>query len=61
MAKVLRCAHIGPDTNCQFKATGETNEEILQQVAQHAAEAHGIKEVPDELVQKALANIKEAD
>lgn len=59
MAKVLRCAHIGPDTNCQFEATGDTNEEILQQVAKHAAEVHGLKEVPDELVQKALSNIQE--
>lgn len=57
MAKVLRCKHIGPDLNCQFEARGETEEEILQQVAKHAMEEHGFKEIPDELVQAALANI----
>jgi predicted small metal-binding protein len=59
MAKVLRCKHIGPDSNCQFEARGKTNEEILGQVAKHAKEVHGIDEVSDDLVQKALANIRE--
>ena len=57
MAKVLRCKHIGPDLNCQFAARGETEDEILQQVAKHAMEVHEFKEIPDELVQAALANI----
>lgn len=57
MAKVLRCKHIGPDLNCQFEARGKTEEEILQQVAKHAMEVHAFKEIPDELVQEALANI----
>jgi predicted small metal-binding protein len=59
MAKVLRCKHIGPDLNCQFEARGQTEDEILQQVAQHAMEVHEFKEIPDELVQAALANISE--
>lgn len=59
MAKVLRCKHIGPDKHCLFEAHGETNEEILQQVAVHAKEEHGIEEVTDELVQAALSNITE--
>ena len=59
MAKVLRCKHIGPDANCQFEARGKTNDEILEQVAKHAKEVHGINEVSDDLVQKALANIRE--
>lgn len=57
MAKVLRCRHIGPDANCQFKATGDTKEEILAQVAEHARDYHGIETVPPELVEKALAAI----
>ena len=57
MAKVLRCRHIGPDANCEFAARGETEEEILQQVAAHAASDHGISEVPQELIDKALAAI----
>ena len=59
MAKVLRCKDIGPDANCQFEARGDTNEEILQQVAEHATSVHGLSEVPDELVQSALANIQD--
>jgi predicted small metal-binding protein len=56
---VLRCKHIGPDANCQFEARGNTEEEILQQVAEHATTVHGLSEIPDELVQSALANIQE--
>jgi predicted small metal-binding protein len=59
MAKVLRCKHIGPDLNCQFEARGNTEDEILQQVAKHAMEVHNFEEIPDELVQAALANITE--
>ena len=59
MAKVLRCKHIGPDLNCQFEAHGNTEDEILQQVAKHAMEVHNFEEIPDELVQAALANITE--
>lgn len=61
MAKVLRCKHIGPDLNCQFEARGTTEDDILQQVAEHAMDVHGFKEIPDELVQAALANISEED
>ena len=57
MAKVLRCKHIGPDLNCQFEARGKNEDEILNQVAKHAMEVHGFEEIPDELVQTALANI----
>ena len=61
MAKVLRCRHIGPDANCQFAAKGETEDEILTQVAAHAKEHHGIDEVPQELIDKALAAIVSED
>lgn len=57
MAKVLRCRHIGPDANCQFSARGETEEEILQQVAEHAKTQHGIDTVDQALIDKALAAI----
>ena len=59
MAKVLRCKHIGPDTNCTFEARGATTDDILQQVAAHAGAVHGIKKVTPELVEKAQANIRE--
>ena len=59
MAKVLHCSHIGPDSSCAFTARGETEDEILQQVAAHARDEHQIEEVPQELVDKALAAISE--
>lgn len=61
MAKVLRCKHIGPDANCKFMAVGETEKDILEQVAAHAKDAHGLSEVPPELVQAALSKITEED
>ncbi len=61
MVKMLRCKHIGPDANCQFVAQGETNEEILLQVAEHAKSVHGMSEVSQELIQTALANIQDED
>jgi len=61
MAKVLRCKHIGPDANCEFMAVGETEEDILKQVAAHAKDTHGLSEVPPELVQAALSKITEQD
>lgn len=61
MTKVLQCKHIGSDTDCTFEARGETQDDIPQQVAVHAKEVHGINEVTDELVQAALANIKDED
>lgn len=61
MAKVLRCKHIGPDANCQFIARGDTEQDILQQVAAHAKSDHGLAEVPPELVQAALSKITEEE
>ncbi len=60
MAKILRCKHIGPDTNCQFEAKGETEDEILKQVAEHASGVHGITEITPELVEKARQNMQDA-
>lgn len=61
MPKVLRCKHIGPDANCKFVAVGKTEKEILEQVAAHTKDVHGLSEVPPELVQAALAKITEED
>lgn len=61
MPKVLRCKHIGPDANCKFVAVGKTEKEILEQVAAHTKDSHGLSEVPPELVQAALSKITEED
>ena len=57
MAKKMNCRDVGPD--CDFVARGETEEEIMGQVAEHARTAHGIEEVPRELAEKAKAAIKD--
>ena len=36
----------------------ETEEDILEQVARHAREDHGLTEVPEELVHQVLANLR---
>ena len=57
MAKTLCCKDVGVD--CDFVAHGETEAEIMAQVAEHARSAHGFEEVPAELAEKARAAIRE--
>jgi predicted small metal-binding protein len=55
-AKRIACAEIVPD--CPFTASAATEEELLQQVAAHAAHDHGITEITPELAAKVKAAIK---
>jgi predicted small metal-binding protein len=57
MARRMSCRDVGPD--CDFVARGETDEEVMRQVAEHARTAHGMEEVPPELAEKAKAAIKD--
>jgi len=57
MAKTLSCRDVGPD--CDFVATGETEDEIMMQAAEHARTAHGFDEIPTELAEKARGAIRE--
>ena len=43
---------------CAFRASARTEEELIQQVAQHAAQSHGIKEVTPELAEKVKSAIE---
>jgi predicted small metal-binding protein len=43
---------------CTATFTAETEEEILEQVARHARDDHGMPEVPEELVGQVLANLR---
>ena len=58
MSKTMSCRDVGPD--CDFVATGETEEEVMVQVAEHARTEHGFEEVPPELAEKAKAAIRDA-
>jgi len=55
MAKALRCRDVGMD--CDFVARAETEEEILKKAAEHAATAHEMKEIPEEVLEKVRAAI----
>jgi len=57
MTKSISCADAGAD--CSWSATGETEEEILNKVAQHAKADHPDLEVTPELVAKVKSLIKE--
>lgn len=50
MAKVIHCRDVGFD--CDGVIRADTEEEALRQAAQHAESAHGIKEVPPEVLAK---------
>lgn len=45
---------------CDGVVTGATEDEVLAAAAQHAAEAHGMNEVPPEVVGAIRAGITEA-
>lgn len=57
MPKTLRCRDIGMD--CDFEAHAETEEEILKQAAEHAEKVHNMKEIPQEVLAKVQAAIRD--
>jgi predicted small metal-binding protein len=54
--KTFACGAVVPGCTATF--TAETEDGILEQVARHAREDHGMTEVPDELVTQVLANLR---
>ena len=54
--KTFVCGAVVPGCTATF--TADTEEEILEQVARHAREDHGLPEVPEELVRRVLANLR---
>jgi predicted small metal-binding protein len=57
VAKIVRCREVGVD--CDFEARGETEQEILDKCAEHGRTAHGMQQLPPELVEKVRAAIRE--
>lgn len=57
MAKEYTCRDVGVD--CDWQARGNTIEEVLQKIAEHAKSAHGMNEIPPELVAKVQAAIRD--
>ncbi len=54
MTKHIACGDVVP--GCDWKADAATEEELVKQVVEHAAEAHGVREVSPDLAKK----VKEA-
>ena len=55
--KEFRCGELVP--GCEWKVEGESETEILDEVAVHAREAHGMDEVPPEVADTVRTSIIE--
>ncbi len=47
-------------SGCDGVVTGETDDDVLAAAAAHAADAHGLTDLPEEIVAAVKAGIKEA-
>jgi predicted small metal-binding protein len=54
MGKVIECAQVVPESGCDHVVRGATEEEALQNAAEHAKE-HGIVEITPDLMEKVKA------
>jgi predicted small metal-binding protein len=57
MAKVLECKDLGVD--CDWVGRAETEEELFKMAADHGASAHGMKEIPKELMEQARSVMRD--
>jgi predicted small metal-binding protein len=57
MAKVLYCNDLVP--GCKFEARGDSEEEILAEVADHIATAHHMVDISDQILEMVRAAIHE--
>jgi len=55
--KEFRCGTLVPGCAATFE--GDSEDEILQRIAAHARDEHGMDEVPVEIVDKIRASISE--
>ena len=54
--KRLACGSVVPD--CTVVLEAETDEELMAGVVEHAREAHGMTDIPPEVVERVRANIE---
>jgi predicted small metal-binding protein len=59
VTKIVRCKDVGVD--CDFEARGSSEQEVLNQCAEHGRTAHGIQELTPELVMAVLFAMREED
>jgi predicted small metal-binding protein len=53
----VRCADVG-QPNCNWQATGRTEEEVMRQAEQHGREKHNLREWTDEMKNKVRSAIR---
>jgi len=58
MAKAISCKDVGM-VGCDFTAKADTVEELMQQAAAHAKEAHGMDSIPAELMPMVQAAVRD--
>ena len=59
MAYEYECTNVFP--GCEGKVSGETKDEVLAAAAAHAADTHGVNELPDDVVAVVQAAIVSTD
>jgi len=57
MAKQLACGDVVP--GCLWVAKGTTEAELMEQVARHASEAHGVSEITPDLLAKVKSAVRD--
>lgn len=55
MGYEFECTNVVP--GCEGRVEGATEEDVLAKAAAHAAEVHGMTDLPDEVVEKVQASI----
>jgi predicted small metal-binding protein len=59
MAKSIKCVDVG--VACDYEARAENEEELMKKVQEHARTAHGMNEIPPELVAKVKKAIRDVN
>jgi predicted small metal-binding protein len=57
MEKQIACGDVVP--GCSFEASAGSEQDLLQKVAQHARDSHGVQEITPELAARVKAAIRE--
>jgi predicted small metal-binding protein len=57
MSKILECSKVNPQSNCDYIARGETEQDVLQDAKLHAQQQHGIQDLTPDLMSKVKQNI----
>lgn len=52
------CSSIGIGSRCGFEVRAKTEEEVMEHARMHAAESHGMEEMPSETERKIRESIR---